>query len=84
MVSITKYGDVMPCPYIHVSIGNFFKEPLRDIIKRGLSIKYFRNYMDTCLIAEDRKFINDYVVGKIYGKPLPVPWSEVFKNEDFI
>ena len=60
MVSITKYGDVMPCPYIHVSLGNFFKEPLKDIIERGMKIKYFGNYIDTCLIAEDRKFINDY------------------------
>ena len=84
MVSITKYGDVMPCPYIHVSLGNFFEEPLKDIIERGLRIKYFGKYVDTCLIAEDRKFINDYVVKKTYGKPLPVPYSEVFTSEDFI
>jgi MoaA/NifB/PqqE/SkfB family radical SAM enzyme len=84
MVSITKYGDVMPCPYIHVSLGNFFEEPLKDIIERGMKIKYFGKYVDTCLIAEDRKFINDYVVKKIYGKPLPVPYSEVFTSEDFI
>jgi len=84
MVSITMYGDVMPCPYIHVSLGNFFGEPLKDIIERGMKIKYFGNHIDTCLIAEDRKFINDYVVKKIYGKPLPVPYSEVFGSEDFI
>ncbi|MDD5155306.1 MAG: radical SAM protein [Candidatus Omnitrophica bacterium] len=84
MVSITKYGDVMPCPYIHISLGNFFKEPLKDIIERGLKIKFFGNHCDTCLIAEDRKFINDYVVKKIYGKPLPVPYSEVFTSDDFI
>ena len=84
MVSITHYGDVMPCPYIHVSLGNFFEEPLKDIIERGLKIKYFGKYVDTCLIAEDRNFINDYVVKKIYGKPLPVPYTEVFSKEDFI
>jgi len=84
MVSITMYGDVMPCPYIHVSLGNFFGEPLKDIIERGMKIKYFGNHIDTCLIAEDRKFINDYVVKKIYGKPLPVLYSEVFGSEDFI
>ena len=33
MVSVTKYGDVMPCPYIHTSLGNFFQEPLKDIIE---------------------------------------------------
>ena len=84
MVSITKYGDVMPCPYIHTSLGNFFEEPLKDIIERGMRIKYFGKYVDTCLIAEDIEFINDYEVKKIYGKPLPVPYSEVFKDDDFI
>jgi len=84
MISVTQYGDVLPCPYIHVSIGNVFKEPLKDIIQRGLNIKYFGEHVDTCLIAEDRKFINDYVVKKIYGKPLPVPYSKVFAKNDFI
>lgn len=84
MISITKYGDVMPCPYIHVSLGNFFEEPLKDIVERGLKIKYFGNHCDTCLIAEDRNFINKYVVGRIYGKPVPVPYKEVFDKEDFI
>lgn len=83
MVSITKYGDVMPCPYIHVSLGNFFEEPLKDIIERGMKIKYFGNYINTCLVAEDREFISDYVV-KTYDKPLPVPYTEIFKSEDFI
>lgn len=84
MVSITKYGDVMPCPYIHVSLGNFFQEPLKDIIERGMKIKFFGNHVDTCLIAEDRDFIQNYVAGKIYGKPLPVPYDQVFTKNDFI
>lgn len=84
MVSITKYGDVMPCPYIHSSLGNFFKEPLKDIIERGLNIRFFGKYVDTCLIAEDRNFIQEYDVKRIYGKALPVPCSEVFTKEDLI
>ena len=84
MVSITKYGDIMPCPYIHVSLGNFFKEPLKDIIARGMKIKFFGKHVDTCLIAEDRKFIGEYEAKRIYGKPLPVPYTEVFTEEDFI
>lgn len=82
MISVTQYGDVLPCPYIHTSIGNVFEEPLKDIIQRGLDIKFFGEHVDTCLIAEDRYFINKYVVKKIYGKPLPVPCSEVFSDED--
>lgn len=64
MISVTQYGDVLPCPYIHTSIGNVFQESLQKIINRGLSIKYFGEYVETCLIAEDRKFIHDYVVKK--------------------
>jgi MoaA/NifB/PqqE/SkfB family radical SAM enzyme len=84
MVSITKYGDVMPCPYIHVSLGNFFEEPLKDIIERGMKIKFFGKYVDTCLIAEDRKFISEYEMKRICGNPLPVPCSQVFTLEDMI
>lgn len=84
MISITQYGDVMPCPYIHVSLGNFFEEPLRKIVERGLNIRHFGQYCDTCWIAEDRNFIDKYVAGRIYGKPLPVPYTEVFTKEDFI
>lgn len=84
MVSITKYGDVLPCPYIHVSIGNLFNEPLKDILERGMRIKYFDKYVDTCLIAEDRNFIDEYIVKKVYGKPLPVHHTEVFTAQDYL
>lgn len=84
MFSITQYGDVLPCPYIHTRIGNIFEEPLQTIIDRGMNIKFFGEHVDTCLIAEDRAFIKKYVVGRIDGKPLPVPWQEVFTDEDFI
>ncbi len=82
MVSVTQYGDVLPCPYIHVSLGNFFKEPLKDIIQRGMNIKCFGEYCDTCLVAEDRAFINKYIT-QTYGKPLPVPYNEIFSKDDF-
>jgi len=84
MISITQYGDIMPCPYIHTSLGNFFEEPLKDIIQRGMKIKYFGKHIDTCLIAEDREFIDKYIEKRIYGKQLPVHYSEVFTSEDFI
>jgi len=84
MVSVTKYGDIMPCPYMHTTLGNFFKEPLKDIIERGMNIKWFGKYVDTCLMAADKKFVKKYVAKKIYGKPLPVPYTEVFTEEDMI
>jgi len=84
MVSVTKFGDIMPCPYIHTSLGNFFQEPLKDILERGMRLKCFHGHVDTCLIAEDRDFIRDVECGKIYGNPLPVPYQHVFGPEDFL
>lgn len=82
MVSVTKYGDVMPCPYIHISLGNFFEEPLRDIIERGMKIKCFGEHCDTCLIAEDRQFIAKHDA-HTHGKRLPVRYADVFTRDDF-
>ena len=83
MISVTKYGDVMPCPYIHVSIGNVFEEPLKDIIDRGMNIKWFGKHVNTCLIAESRPFIDKYIV-PTYSKELPVPMDEIFTENDMI
>jgi MoaA/NifB/PqqE/SkfB family radical SAM enzyme len=83
MVSITQYGDVQPCPYMHVSLGNIFKEPLKNIIERGLRIKYFRSPFDTCFIALEKAFIDKHV-SRSYGKALPVPLLEYFSPEDFV
>lgn len=75
IMSITKWGDVMPCPWMYFSIGNFFNEPLSDIIKRGL--KYFNKKETKCLVSEDIEFINKYV-SKTYTQNIPIPIKEVF------
>jgi MoaA/NifB/PqqE/SkfB family radical SAM enzyme len=80
---LTPYGDILPCGFIHISIGSIFKEPLKDILDRGMSIRHFGKFNPLCLSGEDRNFINNYMA-KTYGKPLPVHWSEVFTEEDLI
>jgi MoaA/NifB/PqqE/SkfB family radical SAM enzyme len=84
MVSVTQYGDVMPCPYIHISLGNFFKEPLKKIIERGMNITWFGQHNDTCISAVDRTFINEIEVKKLSGKKTPVPHARVFGKKDFM
>ncbi|MBF0176575.1 MAG: radical SAM protein [Magnetococcales bacterium] len=85
MVSITKYGDVMPCPYTHTSLGNFFEEPLESIINRGLRIKYFGyGQKHVCLVGnKDDPFIEERSK-RMYGKQVPVPFKEVFEDIDFV
>ena len=82
MVCVTQYGDVMPCQYIFVSLGNIFETPLKDIIQKGLNVKWFGEHIDNCPIANDREFIETYIAERVYDKPLPVPCSEVFTEED--
>ncbi|WP_373265356.1 radical SAM/SPASM domain-containing protein [Hungatella hathewayi] len=81
-LTVTEYGDVQPCPFMHVSLGNIYETPLKDIIDTGMNISYFGEHVDTCLMAEDLPFLKKYVEGRIYGRPVPVPCSEVFQKED--
>ena len=85
MVSVTQYGDIMPCPYTHLSLGNVFDEPLKDIINRGLQLKQF-SYDDkkTCFMGNvDDDFIKN-TLPRMQGKDIPyVPWDEVFIDDDF-
>ena len=81
-VSVTQYGDVQPCPYFHCSIGNLFEQQFQDIIRTGMNIKYFGEQVDTCLMAADVDWVKKYVADKIYDKPVPVPYDQVFSEED--
>lgn len=80
---LTKYGDILPCVFIHISIGNIFEEPLKDIIERGLSLKWFGKHHQLCLSGENRPFISKYM-SKFYGKPLPISYKDAFTEEDYI
>jgi MoaA/NifB/PqqE/SkfB family radical SAM enzyme len=80
---ITQYGDVLICVFMHITIGNIFKDSLKTIVDRGMKIKYIKNFSPICLAGEDRNFINKYMV-RFYGKPLPVDYREIFDDDDFI
>jgi MoaA/NifB/PqqE/SkfB family radical SAM enzyme len=82
LIGVTPYGDVMPCQYIFISLGNIFEESLKTILERGMRLKPFKT--STCPIAEDMNFIEKYIVKKVYDKPLPVPYTEVFTEEDYL
>tara|TARA_Y100000310_G_scaffold195674_1_gene195672 strand:- start:613 stop:1968 length:1356 start_codon:yes stop_codon:yes gene_type:complete len=85
MVPVSRYGDVMPCPYQHISLGNFFEEPLADIINRGLNIKWFDPTKNMpCICGVDKGFIEN-VISKTYGdSEVPVRYDQVFTEDDFL
>ena len=79
-IYISPYGDVLPCPFIHISIGNVLDEPLEKIRERGLGLKYFNHFHEKCLTSEDPEFINKYL-SRTFGKEnLPLSFDEGFKD----
>ena len=81
---ITPLGDVLVCPYVHIKIGNIFKQSLKEIVDYGFKIKYFRNHSDLCLAGEDKSFISKFMTkpGQTIFKPAIA--SEIFSKEDYI
>ena len=81
---ITALGDVLACPYVHIKIGNVFKNTLKEISDYGFRIKHFRNYSEKCLAGEDLNFIIKF--NATPGKTIFNPGNadEIFQKEDFV
>ena len=74
-------GDVIPCIYHYMSIGNIKEEPFKDIYSRMQRLKIFRR--NTCPMADiSDDFIEKYVI-PLYGKELPVSYKKLLTKEDF-
>ena len=82
-VYITPYGDVIPCPFIHISFGNLREMSLVDIVARMRKTPQFGAYQDICVAAEDQAFQTN-VMRKIYepGMTCPAPYHAFYDNLD--
>ncbi len=81
---VTAYGDVMPCPFIHVGFGNLLDDEVESIRDRALAYRYFRRYTPHCLAAEDMDFIGNvkcYQPGHDGGQA-PLPHEQAFVDRD--
>jgi len=81
---ITPLGDVLVCPYVHIKIGNIYKQSLKEISQFGFKIKYFNNHSDLCLAGEDRDFVGKFMTGEGQSIFNPALATEIFKAEDFV
>lgn len=79
---LTPYGDVLPCPFLHISLGNIFQEPLAVIRDRALENPYFRGYHQKCLASTDQEFIQRYLSQTFEAKALPLQWDAVFSHKN--
>jgi len=75
-IYISPYGDVLPCPFIHISLGNVLEEPLETIWRRGCETKAFSEYPPVCLAAEDRKFLSYLEVANHKKVQLPIRFDD--------
>lgn len=74
---ITTYGDVIPCPYMHISFGNVRELSLREIRDRMLQLPVFAGYSPDCLVAENKPFIEN-ILSKTWEGKAPIPWTAAF------
>jgi len=75
---LTPYGDVLTCPFIHISPGNIFEESIETIRTRALANPFFSHYHDKCMASTDREFIEKYLSKTFDAEKRPVPWNKVF------
>ncbi len=80
---VTPLGDVQPCPFIDISIGNVKKQSLKEIVDYGFSIKYFGETSPVCLAAQNRKFREKYL-GRSASMFDLVSGGGLFQKEDYI
>lgn len=74
---LNVYGDVFPCVFMHIAIGNIKDYNLKDIRKNALSLKEFAVFDGECLMGEQRQFIKKYV-SKGFGVSKPADGFTIF------
>lgn len=73
VIYVDPYGNVLPCPFLHVYLGNLKKEHLDKVIKRSLKFIPFKKYSRFCLASEDSNFME--VLRKTYKKSGQTPFT---------
>jgi len=80
--TINHDGELVPCPYMDLSIGNVLNDSLSEILDRGMKNEWLGPYRDECIIGENPEFIqfhNKSVENWLEKSPLlPVPYAEGF------
>lgn len=86
--TVNHDGEIIPCPYMDLSIGNVTKESLATIMARGMMNSWLGPYRDECIIGEHKDFIqfhnkavNDYLD---VSPLLPVPYEYGFARTPII
>ena len=79
---LTPYGDVLVCPFLHISFGNVLDDDLGTIRARALRVPRLAVYHQKCLASTDDEFVARYLSKTFAAKELPLRWDEVFRPGD--
>jgi MoaA/NifB/PqqE/SkfB family radical SAM enzyme len=86
--TVNHDGEIIPCPYMDLSIGNVTRESLKTILDRGMANSWLGPYRDECIIGEHKGFINFHnkaVSDYLDVSPLlPVPYEFGFARTPVI
>jgi len=77
--AITAVGDLLPCPWIPIYLGNIYEEKLKDIVNRGLSLKWF-TYKNkfSCLSGNTDGYFYQKIMPQIEASDeYPVSWEKI-------
>ena len=87
LLTITKYGDLLPCAHLQMKVGNVFDKPLKELIEEGM--KYFEQYEPTCL-ASNASFIENWISDTLTNTEpvaiqdiLPLNWREIVDQRKY-
>jgi MoaA/NifB/PqqE/SkfB family radical SAM enzyme len=73
---ITSYGDVVPCDFLHVGLGNVFRSSIADIRRNALQVEWFAEYNALCLACNDRDFQEQHLRQCFAAPKDPVPLED--------
>lgn len=65
LLYITPWGDVLPCPYLHIKLGNLYKQSLKEILEYTQSLPELMEHSEKCLAGENIEFVHKYLSGNI-------------------
>ncbi len=71
-VYITPYGDVIPCPFIQISLGNIRETPIQKIWATAVQEGLHGHYHGKCWVAQETGFVKALTRGTAPYHTLPI------------
>jgi len=72
-LGVTASGDIMPCFFFPVSLGNINNMTLREAWQKILKSQLFKKKYKMCIAGNSHKFINEYLLPIFKNETIPMP-----------